>query len=223
MSSEQFQSTYESINRTGTRLLQYLKEMEEGRRSQGNNSDGLHSIEDELNKALEALQAQKYQVAVIAAMKAGKSTFLNAMIGADILASESEACTVCRTDIRLLEPGQVPRLLEYRQGKRQAVPISEGDSGKIRQDFLERTHQIRENNNSDNAVRFELWHPIESVSKYSSFLAGFSLVDTPGPNEWESASFNTVSLKQTALEALRTCNAILFVLDYSTFKDNTNS
>ncbi len=222
MSSEQFQATYESIHSTGTRLLQYLQEIEEGRRSEGNNSEGLHSIEDELNKALEALQAQKYQVAVIAAMKAGKSTFLNAMIGADILASESEACTVCRTDVRLLKAGQVPRLLEYRQGQRQPILISEGDSGKIRQDFLERTHQIRENNNSDNTTRFELWHSIEAISKYSS-LAGFTLVDTPGPNEWESAGFNTVALKQTALEALRTCNAILFVLDYSSFKDNTNS
>ena len=222
MSSEQFQATYESIHSTGTRLLQYLQEIEEGRRSEGNNSEGLHGIEDELNKALEALQEQKYQVAVIAAMKAGKSTFLNAMIGADILASESEACTVCRTDVRLLKAGQVPRLLEYRQGQRQPILISEGDSGKIRQDFLERTHQIRENNNSDNTTRFELWHSIEAISKYSS-LAGFTLVDTPGPNEWESVGFNTVVLKQTALEALRTCNAILFVLDYSSFKDNTNS
>ncbi len=222
MSSEQFQATYDSIHSTGTRLLQYLQEIEKGRHSEGNNSEGLQSIEDELNKALEALQAQKYQVAVIAAMKAGKSTFLNAMIGADILASESEACTVCRTDVRLLEPGQVPKLLEYRQGQRQPIVISEGDTGKIRQDFLERTHQIRENNNSDNTTRFELWHSIEAISKYSS-LAGFTLVDTPGPNEWESAGFNTVALKQTALEALRSCNAILFVLDYSSFKDNTNS
>ncbi|MEQ9371978.1 MAG: dynamin family protein [Coleofasciculus chthonoplastes F3-SA18-01] len=222
MSSEQFQATYESIHSTGTRLLQYLREIEEGRRSEGNNSEGLHSIEDELNKALEALQAQKYQVAVIAAMKAGKSTFLNAMIGADILASESEACTVCRTDVRLLEAGQVPNLLEYRQGQRKPIPISEGDSGKIRQDFLDRTREIRENNNSDNTTRFELWHPIEAISKYSS-LAGFTLVDTPKPNEWQSTGFNTVALKQTALEALRTCNAILFVLDYSSFKDNTNS
>ena len=222
MSSEQFQAAYDRIHNTGTRLLQYLREIEEGRRSEGNDSERLHSIEEELNKALEALQAQKYQVAVIAAMKAGKSTFLNAMIGADILASESEACTVCRTDVRLLEPGQVPSLLEYRQGQRQPILISEGDTGKIRQDFLERTHQIRENNNSDNTTRFEVWHTIEAISKYSS-LAGFTLVDTPGPNEWESAGFNTVALKQTALEALRTCNAILFVLDYSSFKDNTNS
>jgi len=132
MSSEHFQATYESIHSTGMRLLQYLQEIEQGRRSEGNNSKGLHNIEDELKKALEALQAQKYQVAVIAAMKAGKSTFLNAMIGADILASESEACTVCRTDVRLVKAGQVPKLLEYQQGQRQPVLIAEGDTGKIR-------------------------------------------------------------------------------------------
>ncbi|MBC6432856.1 dynamin family protein [Nostoc sp. HG1] len=51
---------------------------------------------------------------------------------------------------------------------------------------------------------------------------GFTLVDTPGPNEWKSASFNTTSLKQTALEALRTYNAILFILDYTSFRNDTN-
>jgi hypothetical protein len=52
MSSEQFQATYESIHRTGRRLLQYLREIEQGRRSEGDSSEGLHGIEDELNKAL---------------------------------------------------------------------------------------------------------------------------------------------------------------------------
>jgi hypothetical protein len=35
MPSEQFQSAYDSIHNTGTRLLQYLREIEEGRRSEG--------------------------------------------------------------------------------------------------------------------------------------------------------------------------------------------
>ncbi|MGJ5631498.1 dynamin family protein [Nostoc sp. CALU 1950] len=168
------------------------------------------------------MKEQKYQVAVIAAMKAGKSTFLNAVIGADVLASESEACTVCRTDIRPIDASATPRLLEYRQGQKKPVVIAEGDSSVIRQKFLEQTHKLRATANHDNTTRFELEHPIEAINKLSS-LTGFTLVDTPGPNEWESAGFSTVSLKQTALEALRTSDAILFVLDYSSFKDNTNS
>lgn len=222
MSSQQFQETHESIYKTGTRLWQYLQELRAGRLSEGYDTKGLQSVEDDIKKALNALKEQKYQVAVIAAMKAGKSTFLNALIGADILASESEACTVCRTDIRPIDPQATPRLLEYREGQRKSIAIAEGEAGVIRQKFLDRTHELRTTANSDNTTRFELQHPIEAISKLSS-LTGFTLVDTPGPNEWESASFSTVALKQTALEALRTCDAILFVLDYSSFKDNTNS
>lgn len=62
MSSEQFQAAHDSIYSTGTRLLQYIQQIREGRRSERNDSLGLKSIEDNLNKALNALQEQKYQV-----------------------------------------------------------------------------------------------------------------------------------------------------------------
>ena len=222
MSSEKFQAAHDSICHTGTKLLKYLEEIRKGRFSEGDDTKSLQSIEDDINKALSALKDQKYQVAVIAAMKAGKSTFLNAVIGADVLASESAACTICRTDVRHIPDGQVPRLLEYREGQRRGFVIAEGNAGEIQQKFLERTREIREKGNPDNTTRFEIEHPIEAISELSS-LSGFTLVDTPGPNEWESAKFNTVALKQTALEALRTCNAILFVLNYASYKDNAIS
>ncbi|MEG4226453.1 dynamin family protein [Microcoleus sp. N9_B2] len=219
MSSQEFQAAYTSIDSTGTFLLQYLKEFRDGLRIQGDESQGLQSIEDEINKALKALQDQKYQVAVIAAMKAGKSTFLNSIIGADVLASETAACTICRTDVRHIKPGENPKLLEYREGERKPVILVEGDAGEIQKKFLQRTREIREQGNPDNTTRFEIEHPIEAISQLSS-LTGFTLVDTPGPNEWESANFNINELKQTALEALRTCNAILFILNYASYKDN---
>lgn len=219
--SLEFQEYYNRIKTTGENFLNYLKELRNERLEGENDAQGLQRIEENIEKALKALIEQKYQVAVVAAMKAGKSTFLNAVIGADVLASEVEACTVCRTDIRPIDVGQAPRLLEYQAGKREPVVLMEGDATKIRQKFLERTHEIRAKSNEDNTTRFELEHPIEAISIMPS-LAGFTLVDTPGPNEWESASFNTIVLKQTALEALRTCDAILFILDYTAFKADTN-
>jgi GTPase Era involved in 16S rRNA processing len=221
MYSEDFQKAYTRIENVGENLLKYLREMREEKRQEGNLTEELASIEIELERSVNALQNQQYQVAVIAAMKAGKSTFLNATIGADILASESEACTVCRTDIRLIGDKEEPKLLEYCLGEKNPIVISDGSTDKIRGDFLARTHTIRANNNRDETNRFELWHSIAAVSKYSC-LNGFTLVDTPGPNEWQSASFNTAALKQTALETLRTCNAILFIFDYTSFKDDTN-
>ncbi|MEH2055066.1 MAG: dynamin family protein [Nostoc sp.] len=222
MSEQEFQETYNRIRDTGDQILKYLKELRAARFKEGDSTQGLQSVEDNISKALKALAEQKYQVAVIAAMKAGKSTFLNAIIGADVLASESEACTVCRTDIRPIDAGQTPRLLEYQAGKREPIVLIEGETSEIRQRFLERTHEIRAKSNQDNTTHFELEHPIEAISTIPS-LKGFTLVDTPGPNEWESVSFNTTSLKQTPLQALRTCDAILFILDYTSFRDNTNS
>lgn len=222
MSSKQFQSAHSSIYKLGTRLVEYIDEIRQSRLEEGDDTKSLESVENNIKKALTALQQQKYQVAVIAAMKAGKSTFLNAIIGADILASETAACTICRTDVRHIPANQVPRLLEYQAGVRKPIVIAEGDEGEIQHKFLLRTRKIRENGNPDNTIRFEIEHHIEAISGLSS-LDGFTLVDTPGPNEWESANFNTVALKQTALEALRNCNAILFILNYASYKDSAVS
>ncbi|MEH2456673.1 dynamin family protein [Nostoc sp.] len=173
MPEQEFQETYNRIRGTGDQLLNYLKELRAGRLKEGDSTKGLQSVEDNITKALKALKEQKYQVAVIAAMKAGKSTFLNAIIGADVLASESEACTVCRTDIHPIDAGQTPRLLEYQAGKREPIVLIEGEAREIRQRFLERTHEIRAKSNQDNTTRFELEHPIEAISTMPS-LRGFS-------------------------------------------------
>ncbi|HYW18578.1 MAG TPA: dynamin family protein [Nodularia sp. (in: cyanobacteria)] len=219
--SQEFQDTYNKINATGNRLLNYIKELRAGRLKEGDSTQGLQSVEDNIVKAVQALVEQKYQVAVIAAMNAGKSTFLNALIGADVLATNVEACTVFRTDIIPINAEQTPRLLEYREGQKKPETIAEGDAREIQTQFVNRTYQIRNSGNSDYTTHFELEHPIEAISKLPS-LAGLTLVDTPGPNEWNSENFNTVALKQTALEALRTCDAILFILDYLSFRDDIN-
>ncbi|MDY7012522.1 MAG: dynamin family protein, partial [Cyanobacteriota bacterium] len=222
MSSQEFQETYENIYTTGLQLLQYLQEMRAAQLSIGNDSQSLQSVETDLARAMNALQEQRYQVAVIAAMKAGKSTFLNALIGADVLASETEACTVCRTEICPIPEGETPKLWEYRQGLRKPILLARGDDRAIKTEFLRRTHEIRAMANQEGTVRFKLERPVEALRNLTA-LNGLTLVDTPGPNEWQSADFNAISLKQTALEALRTCDAILFILDYCSFKDNTNS
>lgn len=222
MSSQEFQAAYSSIYNTGTNLLQYLRELRDGLHTQGDDSKGLESIENEINKALDALQAQKYQVAVVASMSAGKSSFLNAVIGADVLASENAACTVCRTEVRHIKAGETPRLLEYRETQRKPFVIAEGDRGQIRQEFLNRNREIQKNGNVEQTIRFELYHHIEAISQLSA-ISGFTLVDTAGPNQWESEQFNVNALKKNTLEALRTCNAILFILDYTTCKSKAAS
>jgi hypothetical protein len=86
---------------------------------------------------------------------------------------------------------------------------------------LQRTHEIRQTKGAEDTKAFVMHHPIAAIQDLK-VLSGFTLIDTPGPNEWETEGFNTVYLKQVALEVLRNCKVILFVLDYTSFKDNTN-
>jgi GTPase Era involved in 16S rRNA processing len=221
MSSENFQTTYTKIAEVGHSILKYLQSFRNEKLSEGDDTKSLQSVENDIHTALTALKEQRYEVAVVAPMKAGKSTFLNAIIGAEVLASETAACTVCRTDISHINENQTPELLEYREGRRKPISLAKGSVNEIQQKFLERTREFRSDKNSDKEfpTSFELRYSIEAISGLSS-LAGLRLIDTPGPNEWKSMSVDVVKLKQSTLEALRNCNAVLFVLNYRSFKDN---
>ena len=221
LSSEEFQQLHTRLSHLGQQLQHYAQELRSGQLKEGNPTSGLEQIEQNLAKALDVLDRQTYEVAVIAAMKAGKSTFLNAVIGAEVLASESESCTVCRTEIRHLNPGATPYLLEYKTTQAEPILIAEGSSQIIGQEFLKRTHEIRQTNTVEETDYFELYHPIVAIQDHR-VLSGFTLIDTPGPNEWETKEFNAVSLKQTALQVMRSCQVILFILDYTSFRDSTN-
>lgn len=219
MPSQDFAKTHTDLYTKATKLLQYLREIRASRWLEGDAASELRKVETDISQTLADLQAQKYQAAAISVQRVGKSTFLNAVIGEDILATDTESCTVCRTDIRHIPVGQVPRLLEYRQGQQQPIVIAQGDAQKIRHKFLEYTREIRQKNNPYHTLRFELEHPIE-VASTIPFLAGFTLVDTPGSNEWKSSKFDTTPLKQASLEALHNSDVILFILDYNNYKTN---
>jgi GTPase Era involved in 16S rRNA processing len=217
MSSQQFQETYINIFQISKNLLKFLQEYRKGKLSEGDNTRGLESVEKTIQSVITGLSEQKYEVAIVAPMKAGKSTFLNAIIGADILASESAACTICRTDVRHIKADEKPRLLEYHDGERKPLVIAEGNAHEIQEKFLKRTREVR-SQSGNLPTRFEILYPIEAIQNLPA-LSGFTLIDTPGPNEWKSMSVDTVALKQVSLEALRTCKAVLFILNYRSFKD----
>jgi hypothetical protein len=56
MSSQQFQSAHSSIYKLGTRLLKYLEEIRQSRLSEGDDTKSLESVENNINKALNALK-----------------------------------------------------------------------------------------------------------------------------------------------------------------------
>ncbi|MBW9234666.1 dynamin family protein, partial [Leptospira santarosai] len=45
------------------------------------------------------VENQKFVVTVVGAMKSGKSTFTNALLGYDLMPNENQACTLTSTDV----------------------------------------------------------------------------------------------------------------------------
>ena len=216
MSLAKFRAAYADVYGFTVEVRKYLTETKKRLGDEGKNLDNINA---QIKKIQGRLKNQNYQVAVIAPMKAGKSTFLNAVIGADILAHESDSCTVCETHVRHIDSDKTPRLIESQGSKRQPI-IFEGNDAEIKQHFLSRTREIRASGNSDNSFRFEIEHPIEAVGSMD-LLKNFTLIDTPGPDEWKSGDFDSTSLKETAIRVLHDCNVILFILDYTRWQNET--
>jgi ribosome biogenesis GTPase A len=57
-------------------------------------------LSKQLSKQIKKLKNNEFHVAIVGLEKSGKSTFLNAWLGCDILPNQAERCTYTTTEIR---------------------------------------------------------------------------------------------------------------------------
>ena len=138
------------------------------------------------------LKERKYTVAVIAAMKAGKSTLFNALLGADILPNETAACTVAITEIKHSRGvcGNVTKHLKSGEKIELAAP----GCGSIQEQFLADIRETRRRGLVDQVAKYSMEHTIHVLAgeKYQELVENFVLIDTPGPNEAGNGDFDTL-------------------------------
>ncbi|MFN7415645.1 MAG: dynamin family protein [Dolichospermum sp.] len=214
MISPEFQTTYQNLCQLSSSLLQICEEKEKAYLKNGYDTQRLQGIILNLKKIKEDLQSRQYRVSAISVQRVGKSTFLNAIIGADILARDTQSCTFCKTEIRCTE--QENLLLEYRENQSKAITIGVGNAEDIKQRFLARTREIRRNNNLDKVTNFELRYPIESMKRISPFV-DIVFVDTPGSNEWQSNNFDINISRRAISQAMKDSDIIFVILDYHNY------
>lgn len=181
------------------------------------------SVKESLNVINEKLKSKKYTIAIIAAMKAGKSTLFNSILGEDILPNESAACTVSITEIKHSNNNSNEVIKFYKDGSKEILKSITNDS--LQGIFLEDIRKTRELGKVKDVEKYYLEHKVEALnnSKYQGLVDNFIFVDTPGPNEASNGDFDTRELKETAYYQLRNSDAIIFVLDYSSYKSETNA
>jgi replication fork clamp-binding protein CrfC len=167
----------------------------------GDSSSGKLSLErdiDDITVASKNLRQGVFRLLVLGDMKRGKSTFLNALIGENLLPSDVNPCTAVLTVLRYgpekkvtihFNDGKSPQQLDFQSFKHKYT-IDPAEAKKLEQEKKQAFPDV------DYAV---VEYPLTLLEK------GIEIVDSPGLNDTEARN-------ELSLSYVNNCHAILFVM-----------
>ncbi|MEH2328398.1 dynamin family protein [Nostoc sp.] len=167
----------------------------------GDSSSGKLSLErdiEDITIASKNLRKGVFRLLVLGDMKRGKSTFLNALIGENLLPSDVNPCTAVLTVLRYgpekkvtihFNDGKSPQQLDF-QNFKYKYTIDPTEAKKLEQDKKQAFPDV------DYAV---VEYPLTLLEK------GIEIVDSPGLNDTEARN-------ELSLGYVNNCHAILFVM-----------
>lgn len=124
---------------------------------------------DDVINAFKHAKSSEFEVCVVATMSAGKSTLINALLGAKLMPSKQEACTAIITKIKDISDTDVPWQAEVY-----------GIDGQLIETHTDLTYSTMDRLNADkNVSEIKITGNIPFVTSEDVSLV---LVDTPGPN-----------------------------------------
>jgi GTPase SAR1 family protein len=159
---------------------------------------GLEREIEDLTNAGEILKSGVFRLLVLGDMKRGKSTFLNALLGENLLPSDVNPCTALLT------------VLKYGNEKRVTIHFNDGKSP-LQTDFRtfkeqytiapEEAKALEQNNQQafPDISHAVVEYPLALLEK------GVEIVDSPGLNDTEARN-------ELSLGYIHNCHAILFVM-----------
>ncbi|MBE9053462.1 dynamin family protein [Nostocales cyanobacterium LEGE 11386] len=167
----------------------------------GESSSGKLSLErdiEDIKAASKNLKKGVFRLLVLGDMKRGKSTFLNALIGENLLPSDVNPCTAVLTILRYgsektvtihFNDGKSPQKLDF-QSFKYKYTIDPAEAKKLEQEKKQAFPDV------DYAV---VEYPLPLLEK------GIEIVDSPGLNDTEARN-------ELSLGYVNNCHAILFVM-----------
>ncbi|MDZ8052187.1 MAG: dynamin family protein [Aulosira sp. ZfuVER01] len=167
----------------------------------GESSSGKLSLErdiEDITVASKNLRQGVFRLLVLGDMKRGKSTFLNALIGENLLPSDVNPCTAVLTVLRYgpekkvtihFNDGKNPQQLDF-QSFKYKYTIDPAEAKKLEQEKKQAFPDV------DYAV---VEYPLTLLEK------GIEIVDSPGLNDTEARN-------ELSLGYVNNCHAILFVM-----------
>lgn len=164
-----------------------------------------NTLKDKLNKP-------EIVISVVGAMKSGKSTFINALLGEDLMPNETEACTFTTTNIyHSIKQNYIVK--SYKNGKKEEL---RGDH--LPSVFHEEVRSSRKRTEKVD-YHYEVNHPIKALESHS-IPEGLDIIitDTPGINEMEGLGIGKEKLIRAFQDAIERTDILLFVIDFQYYK-----
>lgn len=162
----------------------------------------------EVREQLDSLAAKVFRVAVVATTSTGKSTFVNALLGLELMPMADEAKTALPVRVRPCGLSSAPTLrVRYRDGTPdEDSPIDIGDTAPV----LNRIESLMESGQAGNVDRVDLEVPIDAFKDFvEQDLPQVELIDTPGPSTQGMRDH-----REHALRAIDEAHAVIYLLDY---------
>jgi len=160
---------------------------------------------------------KEINIAVVANMSAGKSTFINAMFGDDILPSSTQATTDCPTFIYSdNEPNNDMAIIEFHDNK-ESRGLSKNTLKKELKEYAKKDSLVK-NEKYKNVKKIDLYwrfHSFVNKSKSSNY---FVIIDTPGPNNSDEFGEQHFLITQSII--LGYASKIIYLLDYKQIDAN---
>ena len=160
---------------------------------------------------------KEYKIAVVANMSAGKSTFLNAMFGDDILPAYTVATTDCPIYIYSDDnPDNDKAIVEFEDAR---IPIE------LSKNIVKKELKFYAKKDSDdldekykNVYRIHLYWDFKKLQNKNSSKFNFIFIDTPGPNNTDIFQEKHSNITKNILSS--EADMVLYLFDYVQIDSN---
>ncbi len=162
----------------------------------------------------------KYKIAVVANMSAGKSTFLNALFGNSILPAYSHATTDCPIYIYSDDNSDNDMAIVEFTDSKERIKLAEEQVQKEIKYYAQKDSNILDDKYK-NVKEIDLYWDFKVLQNSDKIETSFVLIDTPGPNNTDEFSYKHSDITKDII--LNDANMVLYLFDYEQIDANLES
>lgn len=170
-----------------------------------------------LEEIKQKLDNQEYKIAVVANMSSGKSTFINALFGKEVLPAFNHATTDSATFI-YSKPNIEKKAEVFFSDGRNIITVKEDLEKEIKQ-YAQKDEDCKDDKYK-NVDKIDLYYPFKNLQTTSSEDFSITFIDTPGPNS--TGDYGQKHKDQTR-SVLNSVDMALFAFDYGQLDANLKS